>query len=181
LNDADYRAAAGDEQMMIGGSIPMSKPEEQSQTRASTRLLRLGWAQFGVIAAAVAFVLGVGAVLLYPALHLRYIQEFGIRQFETQYEFRSGDVLVTPIGQQPRTEWGIVWVAPAGAFSRLGIRAGDVPFEYHGGIRDMYVALQKASEGEATSFQVYNAADAHLGRKALRDIHVPPAVRSAPH
>lgn len=159
----------------------MSKLEEQSQARAKMKLLRLGWAQFGVMAAAVALVLVVGAVLLYPTLYLRCIQEFGIRQFETQYEFRSGDVLVTRIGQQPRTEWGIVWVAPASAFSRLGVRAGDIPFEYHGGIRDMYVALQQASEGEASSFQVYNAADAHLGRKALRDIHLPPTVRSAPH
>jgi len=158
----------------------MSKPEEQIPARAKMKLLRLGWAHFGVMAASVALVLGVGAVLLYPPLYLRYIQEFGIRQFETQYEFRSGDVLVTRIWQQPRTEWGIVWVAPEGAFSRLGVRAGDIPFEYHGGITDMYVALQQASDGEASSFQVSNAADANLGRKALRDIHLPPTVRSAP-
>jgi len=49
----------------------MSKPEEQSQARASMKLLRSGWSQFGVMAAAVALVVGVGAVLLYPPLYLR--------------------------------------------------------------------------------------------------------------
>jgi len=165
---------------MIRGSIPASKSGGRSRARAGTTLLRLGWAQLGVMAAAVALIVAVAAVLLYPPLYLRYIQAIGIRQFETQYEFRSGDVLVTSTGQQPRTEWGIVWVAPAGAFNRLGVRGGDIPFEYHGGMRDMYVALEQASAGEASSFQVYNAADVHLGRKAVRDIHLPATVRSAP-
>lgn len=160
-------------------TMPFPKRQEQRYSRAKSRLLALGWPQLAVVVAGVVLVLGVAAVFAYPELYVRYIQTVGIREFEAQYEFRSGDVLVKPIGQQERTEWGIVWVAPAGTFARLGVRAGDIPFEYHGGVRDIYIALQQASEGKASSFQVYNAADAHLGWKALRDINLPPLVRSA--
>jgi hypothetical protein len=158
--------------------MPISNSEEQRYSRARPRLLALGWPQLAVVGAGVVLILGVAAVFAYPELYLRYIQTVGIREFEAQYEFRSGDVLVKQVGQQTRTEWGIVWVAPAGTFARLGVRAGDIPFEYHGGVRDIYAALQQASVGKASSFQVYNSADAHLGRKALRDIRLPPIVRS---
>jgi hypothetical protein len=161
-------------------TMPIPNSEEQRYSRASPRLLALGWPQLAVVVAGVVLILGVAAVFAYPELYVRYIQMVGIREFEAQYEFRSGDVLVKQVGQQTRTEWGIVWVAPAGTFARLGVRPGDIPFEYHGGVRDMYFALQQASVGEASSFQVYTAADSHLEQKALREIHLPPAVRSAP-
>jgi hypothetical protein len=52
------------------------------------------------------------------------------------------------------------------------INEGDPP-----GVTDMYAALQQASSGEATSLQVFNAADAHLGAAALRPIDLPAATR----
>jgi hypothetical protein len=157
---------------------PILKRQQQRYSQAKWTLLALGWPQLAVVVAGVVLILVVAAVFAYPELYVRYIQTVGIREFESQYEFRSGDVLVKQVGQPTRTEWGIVWVAPAGTFARLGLRAGDIPFEYHGGVRDIYIALQQASEGKASSFQVYNSADAHLGRKALREINLPPIGRT---
>src|SRR5262245_18605587 len=148
------------------------RPEREGRRRA--RLLTLGWPQLSVILACVIVVFGVASILLYPQLNTQYIRDFGIRQFEAEYGFRTGEVRVPPNGPSSRLEWGILWVAPAGAFGRLGVRVGDIPFEYHSGVRDMYAALKLASKGEASRFQVYNAADAHLGRKALRNIDLPP-------
>lgn len=153
----------------------MSKRVEQNHPRTNTRLLTLGRRQLAVVAAGVSLVVVVAAVLLYPDLYIQYIRNFGIRQFEAQYAFRTGPVPVRSNSQQTETHWGIVWVAPEGAFARLGVRGGDIPFAYHGGVTDMYSALKRASLGGASSFQVYNAADAHLGRVALRDVNLPPA------
>src|SRR5688572_22060284 len=101
---------------MNRGPIPISKRWEQRHSHAISRLMALGWPQLAVLTAGVVLIFGVAAVLAYPELHLRYIQNIGIREFEAQYEFRTGDVLVNSTEQQTGTEWGIVWVAPAGTF-----------------------------------------------------------------
>jgi hypothetical protein len=134
-----------------------------------------GSRQYAILAVGVLFALIVTGIVLYPDLYVRYIQEFGIKRFEAQYGFRTGQVAVRSSAPESQLVWGIVWVVPGGVFSRLGLRDGDIPFAYHGGMTDMYGALQQASSGEVSSFQVYNAADAHLGAAALRRINLPAA------
>ena len=145
----------------------------KSTNSRPSRIITLGWQQNIVVLLGVLIVLLAMGIALYPSLQIQYIQEFGIRPFEAEYGFRTGDVLVRRDGASPETTWGIVWVAPDGKFSALGIRAGDVPFAYHGGVVDMYAALQIAAGGEPSSFEVFNAAEASQGRAALRTINVP--------
>jgi hypothetical protein len=156
----------------------MSKRVGEKSLRTRIRLVTLGPAQLAVVTAGVFLVLTVAAVLVYPELYVQYIQRFGIREFEAHYGFRTGAVQVHFKDQQPETQWGIVWVAPDGAFARLGLRAADIPFAYHGGVTDMYGALKQASSGQPSSFQVYNASDAYLGRPALHDVNLPAVVQS---
>jgi hypothetical protein len=118
-------------------------------------------------------VLALTGVVLYPALHVRYIQEFGIKPFETQYGFRTGVVSLQLSAGQPVSAWGIVWVAPDGPLARAGVRSGDIPSDNHGGLSVLYMALQQASSGRAATFHVHNAADAHLGAAAVRQVTLP--------
>jgi hypothetical protein len=137
--------------------------------------LTLGMLQFAILTVCMVLALALTAVVLYPALHVRYIQEFGIKPFETKYVFRAGVVSLRASAGQPVSTWGIVWVAPDGPFARVGVRSGDVPSEAHGGLNALYVALQQASSGRAAVFHVRNAADAHLGAAAIRQVTLPPA------
>ena len=108
----------------------MSRPKQIGGAR---RLTTLGSPQLAVVGLGVLALLVLLGVMIYPSLNVEYITELGIRQFESQYSFRTGDVTVPASGSQPaRVEWGIVSVAADGGFGRIGVRSGDVPFEYHG-------------------------------------------------
>jgi hypothetical protein len=161
----------------MGKTIVVHNETGLTRPRIGMKLVTVTWRHFAVVAVGLVVVMVVAGILLYPTLYVQYIQEFGIKRFEGQYGFRSGLVLVQSSTSQPERTWGIVSVVPGGTFSRLGVRDGDIPFEYHGGVTDMYAALQQASSRDATSFQVFNAADAHLGAAALRRINLPAAKR----
>jgi hypothetical protein len=150
---------------------------DQGKHRGRGAPLTLGSRQFAILAASLLMVFTTTGILTYPSLYTRYIQEFGIKHFEVQYGFRTGAVAVQSSASPMDSAWGVVWVAPDGLFAQLGVRAGDIPFAYHGGVKDMYVALQQASSGEASSFEVYNSGDAHLGRRALRRVNLPPVTK----
>jgi hypothetical protein len=124
-----------------------------------------------IIAGGLLIAVFVGVALL-PSLHVRYIEAVAIQRFEADYGFRAGPVRVHRAGSS-ETVFGIVWVDPSGKFAKSGVRSGDVPFEYHGGSREMYYALEQASTGEASAFEVYNAAEADRGRPALRRVNLP--------
>jgi len=153
----------------------MGTAHQHDRARRLPRLATFGWPQLAIVVSGVVLVLITILILVYPSLYVEYIKQFGIRQFEARYSFETGNVRVPAWSGQPaHTEWGIVSVAPDGAFNRLGVRSGDIPFAYHGGVADMYYALQWAAAGHASSFQVSNASDRHLGRAGLRDVNLPP-------
>jgi hypothetical protein len=67
--------------------------------------------------------------------------------------------------------WGIATVAAGGSFDLIGVRAGDVPFEYHGhAAARLLDALRRASAGERADFDVGNAADWMRPGQSLRQI-----------
>ncbi len=97
-----------------------------------------------------------------------------IKPFEVQHGFRAGPLAGGSHTSPTDSTWGAVWVASDGLFAQLGVRAGDIPIEYHGGVADTDAALEQASSGQPSSFQVYNSGDAQLGHKALRRVTLPP-------
>jgi hypothetical protein len=68
-------------------------------------------------------------------------------------------------------ECGITAVKPNGRFDRLGIRAGDIPFEYHGrGAILLHSALQEASRGNGAEIDVWNMRAGAYSPTRLRHI-----------
>ncbi len=148
---------------------------EDIRYRQGVLPLTLGMWQFAILAVCMVLVLALTGVVMYPALTVRYIQEDGVKSFESQFGFRTGLVDLQAPAAQPVSVWGIVWVAPDGSFARAGVRSGDIPSDDHGGVSALYDALQQASSGRAASFHVHNAADALLGAAAVRQVTLPPA------
>ena len=139
--------------------------------------LTLGTGQLAIMVVGLVVVIAVAGIVAYPAVNVRYIQDYGLKPFEARYGFRTGAVAPILSASQVESTWGVVWVEPNGLFAQVGVRTGDVPFDYHGGVIAMFEALRRASSGEASAFQVYNSNDAHLGHSALRWVNLPPLTK----
>lgn len=139
------------------------------------RLFRLGAAQFAVLLAGlVTVVLVVGIICSYD-LYDAYAR-VAVRQFEQQYGFRTGRVLVPDESGNGRDTWGIAVVVSGGLFDRLGVRPGDRPFGYHCcGWASLHHALSTASHGEPTEFEVVGGA--RTGPDVVRLIIMPRGTR----
>ena len=93
-----------------------------------------------------------------------YAREFFLPRISERYGFQFGMVQVSRDGYSYRSP-GIVSVSPDGAFARMGVRPGDMPFAYHGnGATTIYHALMAGDRGHIAEFDVVNAADWSAGR-----------------
>jgi len=137
--------------------------------RQAAPLMRLSWHHFAVIVAVMTSLVAIFGILLAPDLADRYARH-AVKQFEREFGFETGIIPVAdPTGTY--TAWGITAVAPGGRFEGLGIRAGDVPFAYHGYAATwLHGALREASQGKSAEIEVYNAREAAAGRAARRRI-----------
>jgi hypothetical protein len=156
---------------------------QRSDFRCSDRTgpkATLGSAQFVVLLTGLGLVLTVVAIAVYPDAYRQYVQDVGIKRFERQYGFRSGLVTWRKSGRDVESMWGIVSVTSDGAFARAGVRKGDVPWSAHDRVVELYSALEQASAGRATSLEMFNPADAHLGAGAHRTITLLPSRTSSP-
>lgn len=145
---------------------------DATKARKNYRIAKLGSAQFVVVLSGLGALFVVAAIACYPTLHDEYVKAVAIEPFEPLFGFQSGPVVLHWPGQEGEIAWGIASVAEDGVFARAGVRAGDIPFGWHSGVTALYGALHDASSGRATSFEVFNAGDAHLGADALREIRL---------
>lgn len=140
----------------------------QPAARRPDQLLRLGAAQFAVLLAGLVTVALTFGITCSYDLYDTYAR-VAVRQFEQQYGFRTGTVLVPDESGNLRESWGIAVVVSGGLFERLGVRPGDRPFGYHCcGWVYLHDALSMASRGEPTEFEVVNAAGKSAGPEAVR-------------
>jgi hypothetical protein len=138
-------------------------------------LIRLGWSHYAVVAGGLGGVLVVLWIAFMPNVEDFYIREFLVPRIGERYGFQFGMVQVTRDGHTYETP-GIVTVNSDGAFARMGVRPGDIPFEFHGrGATAMYYALVWGERGQIAEFDVVNAGDWSAGRDqlAFRTIRVP--------
>lgn len=115
-------------------------------------------------------------ILFMPEVEEFYTREFLLPQIADRYGFSFGMVQVSRDGRSYMSP-GIVSVTPGGAFARMGVRPGDMPFAFHGnGAASMYSALIVAERGQIADFDVVNAEDWSAGRdrQAFRTIRVEP-------
>lgn len=78
----------------------------------------------------------LGAIVIWPTLSREYLRRVAIPRHGESFGFTFG-----PIGDTTQRQWGFTHVMPGGALERAGVRAGDVPFEYHGGEAALYTVL----------------------------------------
>ena len=109
-----------------------------------------------------------------------YYRHVVIHQLQTRYGFRLEQVRAVTEGGLTYHRQAIVDVLPGGEFFRLGLRAGDTPFQFHGGgFTMMHHALETAERGGFSAFDVVNI---HEGAPTFgfRVIPVYPLVREVP-
>ena len=107
---------------------------------------------------------------------LEYVREFLVPGIADRYGFLFGMVQLRRDGH-PYESPGIVAVNADGAFARMGVRPGHMPFAFHGnGAATMYHALMAGERGRSAEFDVVNADDWSAGpdRQAFRTIRVEP-------
>jgi hypothetical protein len=144
------------------------------RAESGSQFVRLGTWQFVVMVAGLALVLTAAGLAVYPSAYRRYLQDFGIKKFETEFGFRTGLVGWQEPGKARELMWGVVAVTPNGAFARAGVRDGDIPLAFHDRVTELYATLEQVSSGQAASFEVLNSADAALGYTARRQIRLGP-------
>jgi hypothetical protein len=117
-------------------------------------LIRLGSSQLAIIGSGLGTVLAVVWIAFMPQLEELYAREFVLPRIADRYGFQFGMVQVRGAGESYLSP-GIVSVRLDGAFARMGVRAGDLPFAFHGnGAATMYHALLAAEHGRTTEFEV---------------------------
>jgi hypothetical protein len=157
--------------------MSVQKTGSESRRTSGPPLMRLSSSQFALIVASLLILLGVIGIAFAPDWQDWYARR-AVKQFESEFGFQSGTVVVPDASSQPFEAWGITKVIAGGKFEQFGVRSGDIPFEYHGhGESDLYNALRDASCGKSTLFEVVNTQDRGMGNSAVRQILIPGASR----
>lgn len=143
--------------------------------------IRLGASQLAVVLSGlttVAVVMWMTAGYEWEDL---YYRDVVIPRMQESHGFAWGALSVECPGMAPYTDHGVIDVVPGGRFSRLGLRAGDVPWERHGhAYTVLHFALASTEQGHFTDLDVVNAHDCRRGAERFRTISLHPTVREAP-
>lgn len=116
--------------------------------------IRAGWGQYVVVLAVLATIFVVATIVLWPLPYAFAVEHFVLPEYHAAFGFRGGSVPVAGA-----TSYAIVEVTPGGALHRAGVRSGDMPVEYHGGLWAFYGALQAAAAGQPAEFMVIAKGD----------------------
>jgi hypothetical protein len=143
------------------------------------RRLTLGDGQFAVLFAGIVTVLVVCWVTFMPTWEYLYLREIAIPKLEEEYGFVGGTVAFRH-ANGTFEEWGILRLTPGSRLAELGVRPGDVPTAYHGGMAAMHYALRAAEQKQFAAFDVINPDDWNVGRKVMRAVVAYPRATDLP-
>jgi hypothetical protein len=128
-------------------------PEASLTKDPRSEAIRAAWTRFLILVTGLASLVLVVAIVLWPWPYDYFVEHFVLPQYEAEFGFRGGRVAVKD-SDGDFTVYGFVAVTPDGPLGRAGAKAGDIPVEYHGGMRAFYGALQRARLGEEDRFDV---------------------------
>ena len=132
--------------------------------------IQLGPRHLVVVSSGVVTILLVMAICIAPELHAMCVREVALPPMEQRYGFTLGRMMIA--GDE---RYAFVSVQPDGPLAKMGVRAGDSPFQWHGyGTSSLYYALVSAERGESAEFEVINADEWSGGPPVLRTIRVAP-------
>jgi len=143
-------------------------------TRADTQLeaIRSAWLRYVVLLVGVGLALVTSVWVVWPWPYYFAVERFMLPKYEDRLGFRGGRVTVT-WGQEPFTVYGFVSVQSGGVMARAGVKAGDIPVEYHGGVGAFYYALQQFDSGDRGEFDVLAQSDWQDWSKRRRIVLLP--------
>jgi len=139
-------------------------------------LIRLGWPQLAAMVGMTAGVLCTVWIAFMPGWQDLYVRQVVVPHLEQRYGFQVGTVVFDRDGSRWESR-GIIAVTAGGRLEPLGLRAGDVPFEHHGGGWSTLAAALAAHErNRPAGVEVVNVVDwnAGRGRLAFRTIEFSP-------
>ena len=145
--------------------------------RAET--IRAAWFRYVILLAGLGLVFLVGTLVAWPWPYGLAVEGLILPQYETRLGFHGGRVPVTT-GGVSYTIYALVTVEPGGIMARAGVRAGDIPVEYHGGLWAFYSAVQDRESGKQGHFDVLAQADWSDWSKRQRIVLVPEAESAPP-
>lgn len=129
--------------------------------------IRAAWARYIVLLAGIALIVPIALFSIWPWPYAYVVEQFILPQYEEVFGFKGGPLSV---GDGGPTIYGIVQVTPGGRLATAGVRPGDIPVEYHGGLWAFYGALRAAEAGRTGEFMVISESDWDNAWRARRPI-----------
>jgi hypothetical protein len=142
-------------------------------------MIRSAWVRYAVLLVGLGLVLITAVWSVWPWPYVSVVERFILPQYEERLGFRGGRVVVT-WGQEPFTVYGFVSVQSGGVMGRAGVKAGDIPIDYHSGVGAFYHAVQEFDAGVRGEFDVLAQPEWRDWSRRRRIVLVPDAPRRAP-
>jgi hypothetical protein len=136
--------------------------------------IRAAWFRYLVLLVGVGLAVVSAVWVMWPRPYYFALERFILPQYEGRLGFQGGRVPVT-WGQGSFTVYGFVAVQTGGVLAGAGVKPGDIPVEYHGGVGAFYSALQDFDSGESGQFDVLAQSDWQDWSKRRRIVLVPGA------
>lgn len=149
--------------------------------RTRSQSIQLGVPQLAVVLSGVLTVAIIFWALSPYQWEDLYYRDVVIPRMQESHGFGWGVVTLRCRGTPVHTSHGVVSVLPGGRLSRLGIRAGDVPWAHHGGgYTALHYAIQAAEQGHFSDVDVVNAQDCSEGKEQFRTVALHPQTLETP-
>ena len=132
---------------------------------------RSSWTRFGLVLTGLVLVVVIILFTIWPWPYAFVVRRFLLPGYESEFGFHGG--AIRPPGADS-SAYGIASVVPGGRLDRAGVKAGDIPVEYHDGMMSFYYALKAAAAGEESTFTVVSDWRDYPDRELRRRITLAP-------
>ena len=113
--------------------------------------IRAAWTRYAVVSTGLALLVITILFIVWPWPYAIVVRRILLPSYEQEFGFHGG--MIRPPDSE-YSVYGIASVVPGGWLDRAGVKAGDIPVEYHGGMWSLYYALEEAAEGREAEFAV---------------------------
>jgi membrane-associated protease RseP (regulator of RpoE activity) len=138
-------------------------------TPSERQQIRSAWARAVIVFAGLSIAVVAVLVAIWPMPYDWATENVVLPRYEATFGFRGGRVRTS--SDSDSTIYAIVEVVPGGPLALAGVKPGDIPVEYHGGVMAFLGALQQASGGHEGHFEVTSNLESwfrtHEGRRIV--------------
>ena len=114
-------------------------------------VIKAAWTRYAIVSTGLVLLVITILLIIWPWPYALVVQRMLLPAHEQEFGFHGG--MIRPPDSE-YSVYGIASVVPGGRLDRAGVKAGDIPVEYHGGMWSFYYALEDAAEGREGRFTV---------------------------